>query len=116
VISAQLGGGTPTTATATIHGPTIASSLSCDPTCNLAQGNAVGLAIVAASEIRPLQALVSTRLDGVPQLVNVVVTLVTMADGTADGALALVAPQPGTWSIDVSIAGYPAPSIVQTVR
>ena len=116
VITAELGPSMSTSGAIMIGAPVIDSALSCAPTCSIAAGDPVGLAIAAPGEIRPLQALVSTTLDGVPQLVNATVDLVTMADGNAHGSLALVAPQAGTWAIDVSIAGYPAPTLVETVH
>jgi hypothetical protein len=44
------------------------------------------------------------------------VTLVSGADGNATGVLALDAPAAGTWTIDVTVAGYSAATIVETVR
>jgi hypothetical protein len=117
VVSAQLGAATPSSVTVIIHDPTIASALSCAPTCNLRRGDAVGLTITAPALIRPLEARVFTRIGGVPQLVDAPVALVQHADGTATGALALQAPPTiGTWQIDVSVAGYPAPAIVTSVQ
>ncbi len=116
VIAAQLGDAVPATATATIQAPTIDSTLSCDPTCSITAGASVGLDITAPANIRPLQALVTTRLAGVPQLVDATVDLVAGADGNARGTLALVAPQAGAWTIDVTIAGYAAATLVETVH
>ena len=116
VIAGQLGDAVPSTVTATIQAPTIDTSLSCDPSCSIAAGDTVGLDIAAPALIRPLQALVTTRLGGVPQLVDATVALVAGADGNARGTLALVAPQAGAWTIDVTIAGYSAPTLVETVR
>ena len=116
VIAGQLDGAIPSSAVATIQAPTIDSSLSCDPSCAITAGSSIGLDIAAPANIRPLQALVTTRLDGVPQLVDVTVDLVAGADGDARGTLALVAPQAGAWTIDVTIAGYAAPTLVETVH
>lgn len=115
MIEAQLGAGTPATVSATIVAPEIASALSCGTSCALVRGQAVGLAVTAPAQIRPLQALVTTALDGVPQLVAAPLAIVPSGD-SAVGQLALVAPGPGTWQIDVSVAGYRAPAIVTTVR
>ena len=115
-ITAQLAGALPATASATVRAPAIASDLSCGTTCSLSAGDPVGLEVRAPAAIHPLQALVTTTLDGVPQLVAVPVTLVPMADGSAIAELALTAPSAGTWQIDSSVAGYPAPAIVTTVK
>ncbi|HEX5063756.1 MAG TPA: hypothetical protein VFV99_30465 [Kofleriaceae bacterium] len=117
VLAAQLGDGIPTEVSATIRAPTLITKLSCGTACNLAPGDVVGLDITAPTGIRPLEALVDTRINGVPQLVGAPVTLVQHADGTAVGALALTAPTTtGSWQIDVTIAGYPAPAIVTSVQ
>jgi hypothetical protein len=116
-LRAQLGESPPVLVTAVVRAPAIASELSCAPSCNLGTGDPVGLEITAPSEIRPLQALVTTRLDGVPQLVAAPVALVPIAGDTAQGLLGLDAPpSPGTWQIDVTVAGYSAPAIVTTVQ
>ncbi len=116
-IVAQLGPTQSATVTATIHAPEIESALSCGSACAIARGQSVGLDIAAPDQIRPLQAVVNTQLDGVPQLVGVVVPIVEGADGFARGQLALTAPSAaGAWQIDVAVAGYTAPSIVTTVH
>lgn len=116
-ITAQLGTGVPVVQTVTIRAPTIVATLtSCPAPCTIARGTAVGLTITTPSGIRPLQAIVGTALNSVPQLVDAPVTLLQNADGTATGSIALTAPaQPGTWQIDVSVAGYRADAIVATV-
>ncbi len=115
-LAAELPGGRPTTLLASIVAPGIASALSCGGTCNLHSNDAVGLTISAPEGIAPAQALVTTTLDGVPQLVAAPVALQAGAVGTSTGELALIAPPPGAWQIDVTVAGYPAPSIVTTVH
>ncbi len=115
-LDAELPGGRPTTLLASIVAPGIAAALSCGSTCNLHPGNPVGLTITAPEGISPAQALVTTTLDGVPQLIAAPVALQTGAVGTSTGQLALVAPSAGAWQIDVTVAGYPAPSIVTTVQ
>ena len=117
VLSTSLDGGPVTVATATIRAPTITMHLSCDPSCSLAAGDAVGLEIDAPGLIRPLQAYVDTALDGTPQIIAAPVALFPQASGVAIGNLALHAPAtPGTWQIDASVAGYAAPAIVTTVQ
>jgi hypothetical protein len=102
---------------ATIIAPPLETKLSCGTACNVSTGDAVGLEIVAPAGIRPLEALVDTRIDGVPQLVATRVPLVLRADGTAVGALGLTAPaSPGAWEIDVSVAGYRAPVLMTSVQ
>ena len=114
---AQFGDAPQNEVTATIVAPTVTTRLSCGTACNLSRGDSVGLEIVAPSAIRPLQALVDTRIDGVPQVVAAPVTLVQRADGTAVGSIALVAPATaGSWQIDATVAGYPAPALVTSVQ
>ena len=116
-LSTSLDGGPTTEATATIRAPTLTAHLSCDPSCSLAAGDAVGLEIDAPSLIHPLQAYVDTALDGTPGLVAAPVALLPQASGLAIGRLALHAPAtPGTWQIDASVAGYAAPAIVTAVH
>ena len=113
-VSAQLPVGPAPSISALINAPQIATRLSCAPACSLAPGDPVGLEISAPAGIRATQALVTTRVDGVPQLVAEPVTLAPGQDATT-GALALHAPSSGTWTIDVSVAGYSAPAIVQPI-
>lgn len=113
-VSAQLAVGPAPTVTAVIHPPAIATQLSCAPSCSLAPGDPVGLEITAPAGIRATQALVTTRLDGVPQLVAEPVAL-TQSTSSANGLVSLTAPSHGTWTIDVAVAGYSAPAIVQTI-
>jgi hypothetical protein len=115
-LTAQIGGGPATDVRATIHKPGIEAELSCGQVCALHAGDSVGLDIVTSAEIAPLEALVTTRLDGVPQLVDVKVPLVPRADGTAQALLGLTAPGAGSWKVDVTVAGYAASSIVTTVQ
>lgn len=116
-IIAQLGEAPIAQATAVIRAPSIVARLTCGNTCSLASGDAVGLEVVAPAGIRPLEAYVTTRLDGVPQLVSVRVPMEQHADGTAIGLLGLTAPAGGgNWQIDATVAGYSAPSVVTTVQ
>ncbi len=115
-ISAQLGTGGMTEVDAIIRRPNITTELTCGLVCNLDDGDPVGLEIVTPAGIRPLEALVTTRLDGIPQLVDVRVPLQNRADGTAHGLIGLIAPGPGAWQIDVTVAGYEASTIVTTVQ
>jgi hypothetical protein len=107
-LTAQLAGGTAPSVSAVLTQPGIEAELSCEPNCSLARGDSVGLQITAPPGIHATQALVSTSLNGVPQLVAEPVALVP-------GMIALTVPGPGTWTIDVSVAGYAAPAIVQTI-
>jgi hypothetical protein len=118
LISAQIGAEPPTNVIATIQAPAITSTLSCGNSCALVHGaGSVGLAIVAPGLIHPLQALVDTSLNGVPQLVAAPVTLVVDAVGHANGLLAVPIPSTaGSWQVDVSVGGYSASSIVTTVQ
>jgi hypothetical protein len=116
-ITAQLGDGPVAEVSAVITAPTLISRLTCGSTCSLASGDPVGLEILAPSQIRPLEAFVTTRLDGSPQLVSVRVPLEQRADGTALGLLGLTTPAgSGSWQIDVTVAGYAAPTIVTAVQ
>jgi hypothetical protein len=116
-LTAQLGGGPVAEVSTVILAPTLVSRLTCGTTCALASGDPVGLEILAPAPIRPLEAFVTTRLDGSPQLVNVRVPLEQRADGTALGLLGLTAPAgSGSWQIDVTVAGYAAPTLVTTVQ
>jgi hypothetical protein len=115
-ITAQLADGPVAEVTAVITAPSLVARLTCGSTCSLSSGDPVGLEILAPSQIRPLEAFVTTRLDGNPQLVSVRVPLQQRADGTALGLLGLTAPAgSGSWQIDVTVAGYAAPTVVTTV-
>ncbi len=115
-LTAQLGSAT-WEARTLIRAPSILSRLTCGTACALASGDPVGLEIIAPGPIRPLEAFVTTRLDGNPQLVSVRVPLEQRADGTALGLLGLTAPPGGgSWQIDVTVAGYAAPSLVTNVQ
>jgi len=107
-IAASLLGGMPPSVTATIRAPLITTQLSCAPNCVLAPGDQVGLRIFTPLGLQATQAFVTTRLDGVPQLVGEPVAI-------DPGLLALTVPGRGTWTIDVSVAGYAAPAIVQNI-
>lgn len=115
-IHAQLGDGGTTEVDAIIRRPNIYTELTCGLVCSLDDGDPVGLEIVTPAGVRPLEALVTTRLDGIPRLVDARVPLQSRADGTAHGLIGLVAPGPGAWQIDVTVAGYSAPTIVTTVQ
>jgi len=115
-ISAQVGDGPLTEVDAIIRKPLIITRLTCGNICNLDDGDAVGLEIVTPANIRPLEALVTTRLAGIPQLVDTRVSLQNRADGTTFGTIGLVAPGPGAWQIDVTVAGYSASTIVTQVQ
>jgi hypothetical protein len=116
VITAELGTQT-WEARTLIRAPQLIARLTCGTTCSLDSGDPVGLEILAPSQIRPLEAFVTTRLDGNPELVSVRVPLEQRADGTALGLLGLTAPPgSGNWQIDVNVAGYPAPTIVTPVQ
>lgn len=107
-VSASLLGGMPPSVTATIRAPLITAQLSCAPNCALAPGDQVGLHIYTPLGLQATQAFVTTRLNGVPELVGEPVAI-------DPGLLALTVPGRGTWTIDVSVAGYAAPAIVQNV-
>jgi hypothetical protein len=115
-ISAQVDGGPLSEVRAIIRKPNINTELTCGTVCALSAGDPVGLEIVTPAGIRPLEALVTTRVDGIPQLVDVRVPLQTRADGTAHGTLGLLAAGPGAWQIDVTVAGYSASTIVTQVQ
>jgi hypothetical protein len=116
-ISAQLGEAPQSELFAVIRPPALITRLTCGSTCALASGDPVGLEIIAPAGIRTLEAFVTTRMSGVPQLVSVRVPLEPRADGTALGLLGLDAPAgAGPWQIDVTVAGYPAPTLVTPVQ
>jgi len=116
-IAAQLGAAAPTMYAATLVAPPISAALSCgDPgTCGLAPGDPVGLTITAPAEITPLEAIIDTTLDGVPQLVAAPVALVPSSTN-AVGSLALTAPARGSWQITATVAGYASNAIVTSVQ
>jgi hypothetical protein len=117
VLYTSVANGAPGSASATIRTPQLAAHLSCEPSCDLAAGDSVGLEIDAPALIRPPQAAVDTRINGTPALVGAAVALSPQATGLAVGTLALQAPStPGTWQIDVSVAGYAAPAVITTVH
>jgi hypothetical protein len=113
-VSAQLAVGPAPSITAAIQSPAVTMQLSCAPNCSLAPAESVGLAIFAPVGVRADQALITTRLDGVPQLVGEPVQLIQDASGTS-GLVSLTVPSHGTWTIDATVAGYSAPAIVQTI-
>ena len=115
-LSAQVGDGPLTEVDALIRKPLIITRLTCGTTCNLDDGDPVGLEIVTPANIRPQEALVTTRLSGIPQIVDARVALQNRADGTAFGTTGLIAPGPGQWQIDVTVAGYSASTIVTQVQ
>jgi hypothetical protein len=116
-ISAQLGEAPRSEVFAVIRPPALITRLTCGSTCALASGDAVGLEIIAPANIRTLEAFVTTRMAGVPQLVSVRVPLEPRSDGTALGLISLTAPDgAGAWQIDVTVAGYPAPTLVTPVQ
>jgi hypothetical protein len=102
----------------TIRRPAIDTSLSCGASCTIAPGTQVGLTIVAPRDIRPHQAMVFTAIDGVPIVTGSALDLTDdNATGTARGVTTLVAPSTtGTWTVDVSIAGYRANTLIATVQ
>ncbi|MCX5748246.1 MAG: hypothetical protein NT062_37820 [Proteobacteria bacterium] len=106
---AQVGTSTSAPVVITLAPPALTANLSsCGAPCTVARGTSVGLTITAPAGIHPARALVTTRIGGVPQLVAAPVDLV---DGV--GLLTLIAPTNaiGAWQIDVTVAGYAAPSI-----
>jgi hypothetical protein len=112
--SAQLPVGPAPSVTAAIQSPAVTMQLSCAPNCSLSPGDSVGLAIFAPKGVRADQALVTTRVDGVPQLVAEPVALIE--DSASSSALvSLTVPSQCTWTIDATVAGYSAPAIVQTI-
>jgi len=117
-IRAQLGESTPVQVFATIRAPELHALLTCPSGCStLGPDEPAGLTIVAPAQIRPLEARVDTLLDGVPQIVAAPVEMIQHADGTSQGLLALRSPPTtGQWQINVTVAGYPAPSIVTTIQ
>ena len=116
VFSASFAGSVPTQVSAIVRAPSLTLQLSCGDACDLAAGDPVGIEVDAPAEIHPLQALVTTRLDGAPQIIATPVALIPTANGRAVGTLAVTAPQPGTWQIDATVAGYPTPAFVTTVH
>ncbi len=117
MITAQLGAEPPTSVTATIIAPVLNASLSCGDPCVVTHGSTIGLTVTAPGAIRPAQAVLDTKLDGVPQVTGQSVALVTGADNLATGNVAIPVPNtPGTWQIEVSVAGYSAMLPVATVQ
>ena len=110
---AQVGRGASAPIDIALHAPAITSALSCGTSCTIAPGTEVGLAITAPPGIEATTARVTTRLDGVPQLVDQLVAL--EVDGT--GLATLIAPsRAGTWQIDATVAGFAAPALTARVQ
>jgi hypothetical protein len=102
----------------TLRRPSIAASTSCADPCTLTAGATLGLEVVAPFDIHDRQATYTTALDGVPQVAQGTLELLTVDnDGkTITGTIALVAPaRPGTWTIDASVSGYRAQTIAINV-
>ena len=110
---AQVGRGESAPIAIALARPVILATLSCGASCVLAPGTEVGLAITAPAGIQAVAAHVTTRLDGVPQLVDQPVAI--EADGT--GLATLVAPsRTGAWQIDVTVAGFAATTITALIQ
>jgi hypothetical protein len=116
-LAAQLGDGASAPVTIALTPPIISSHLSCGSPCTIAKGGQVGLSITAPAGIHPAQALVTTRLGGVPQLIAVPIELHT-SGAVATGLVTLTAPTNaiGSYEIDVSVAGFAAPTIEANVQ
>lgn len=102
----------------TIRRPVIDTSLSCGARCTIAPGTPVGLTIAAPGAIQTHQALVFTAIDGVPILTGSALDLTDdHTTGTARAVTTLTAPSTaGTWTVDVSIAGYRATTLTAIVQ
>jgi hypothetical protein len=103
----------------TIRRPVIVATLSCGASCTVAAGARLGLEVTAPKDIRSRQAIISTALGGVPILAGSTLdlTAIDIGAGTASASQTLTAPAtPGTWSIDVSVAGYRATTLSVTVQ
>lgn len=102
----------------TLHRPAITASASCASPCVVTTGAPLGLKVVAPFDIHDRQAIYTTALDGLPQVAQGTLDLLTIDnDGeTIMGAVTLTAPaQPGTWVIDASVSGYHAQTIMINV-
>ncbi len=116
VLQAQVNAAESASIVAMLEAPAISASLSCGASCAITVGQSVGLDVDAPLGITPATALVTTQIDGVPQLVDAPLALAAVGM-TARGLETLVAPATaGTWQIDVTVAGYPATTIVQTIH
>lgn len=116
-LQAQVGAVT-TGVDVTLHRPAITASASCAIPCVVTTGASLGLKVVAPFDIHDRQASYMTALDGVPQVAQGTLDLLTIDnDGkTIMGMATLTAPaQPGTWVIDASVSGYHAQTIMINV-
>jgi len=118
-IDAILGATTAPSPVIALTPPSITASLGCATPCTLAQGSVVNLTVTAPEGIHQTQAVTTARLDSVPTLAELDITL-SDVDHTAhaiSGQLQLQAPdQPGTWTLDVSVDGYQAQTVVATIQ
>ena len=117
-LEVQLGASRARSNEITIRKPRIVTSLSCGTICALASGAQVGLTVTAPRLISSHEASITTRLDGVPVTTNSALDLISDVDtNTSVGVTTLTTPtSPGTWTIDVSVAGYRASTINVTVQ
>ncbi|HEY4238348.1 MAG TPA: hypothetical protein VGM88_00955 [Kofleriaceae bacterium] len=117
-IDAILGASTAPSPVIHLTQPTITASLGCATPCTLAAGSVVNLTVTAPEGIHQTQAVTTARLDGVPTLSELDIDLsdVDHTAHTISGALQLQAPDsPGTWTLDVSVDGYRAQTVVATI-
>jgi hypothetical protein len=101
----------------TIRQPTITATLTASGT--IATGSTVGLTVSAPQNIRPQQASYSTFLDASPIALGSTLPLVDPgpSNKTISGSTSLTAPaKAGTWTINVSVAGYKAQSLSLNVQ
>lgn len=119
VIEADLGPERSSTAAMTLAAPKITAVLACKEPCTFSQGASTAVTVTAPKAIRATQAAITAGLDGVPQVTGATINLssVDVTAGTVFGQLPLSAPtKPGLWSIDVSVAGYHAQTILVPVQ
>jgi hypothetical protein len=101
----------------TLQLPSVTSTIGCDAPCNLPAGAIVDLVIAAPKDIHASSATytTSTTTTG-PIEATLATSTVNQANATRIWQTALIAPTTATtWRIQVSVAGYPATTILATI-
>lgn len=100
--------------------PQIQASLSCGNTCSLAPGDPVDVLVTAPMLIGTKQALITTTVDGLTDLVSVVLNLNQLNTGGQvvfeQKRLTVPDASGSTWTIDVSLAGYRATTLIVPIQ
>lgn len=114
--SAVLGSSRGTSPELILRSPIIGSALTCGALCDLSAGKTVSVRVSAPADSLTKQALLTTTVNGVVELSAATLNLTSFdqSSQTVSGTQNLPVPaSPGaTWSIDASVGGYAASTIV----